>query len=250
MSQYASENGLKKRRMLIEDNMSIFEETQKERDLELSSILKKSYNYVKNLEICSEDSIRIYNDENTIETEKDFISLYKEYKYLNLEAHLKTLMFTSIERRGKILKKLIKNTKNKKCLDFGSGVGSHTIALLEIGNEVDILDVNGPLLKFTQERIKRRGYKVNVFYNDSPLPQNEYDLVICTDVLEHVYDPIYEFDRIYLSLKKGGKLFLQVSNKIKPSSGHFTRSITLWNKEGIPKLNKKFTKISKDLYIR
>lgn len=56
-------------------------------------------------------------------------------------------MKTSIFGRHKELINLIKKTKNKMCLDFGSGVGTHAIALAENKNIVSILDVPGPLLE-------------------------------------------------------------------------------------------------------
>jgi len=230
--------------------MAILKETQKERDLELAEILNKPLNYIQQLSICTPDSIRIFNEKGVIETEKDFLSLYQEYNYLDLDAYLKTMMFTSVMRRGATLKKLINDTSNKECLDFGSGVGTHAIALLENGNDVDILDVKGPLLKFARARIKKRGFKVNVFYHDSVLPKNKYDVIICSDVLEHVYNPLKEFERICLSIKQNGKLFLEVSRKIKPSSGHFAHSISLWKKEGVTILNKLFKKIDENLYIK
>ena len=230
--------------------MSILHETQKDRDIELAFLLKTTYEHIKSFKIGDQDSIKIYDNKKILENEEAFLSLYEQYNYLNFIGYLKTLMFTSVERRGSILKNVIYNTKNKRCLDFGSGVGTHAIALLENNNKVDILDVKGPLLEFTKKRIVNRGYDVFVFYHNSLLPKNEYDLIICCDVLEHVYDPIKEFDRICLSLKDKGKLFLQVSHKIKPSSGHFAQSINLWKKEGISKLNTLFKNISKDLYIK
>lgn len=233
----------------LKNNMAILEETQRDRDLELAKILNKPLSYVQQLGVCTPDSIRIFDEKSHVKVENDFLSLYREYNFLDLDAYLKTTMFTSVERRGAMLKKLINGTTNKRCLDFGSGVGTHAIALLENGNDVDILDVEGQLLRFTRERIKRRGFKVNVFYHDSVLPENEYDVVICADVLEHVYDPLKEFKRICLSIKQNGKLFLEVSKKIKPSSGHFAYSINLWKRSGVAVLNKLFINIGKNLYI-
>ena len=43
-----------------------------------------------------------------------------------------------------------------------------------------------------------------------PLPDNSVDNILCTEVLEHVHDPIKALNEIYRVLKPGGKLILTV----------------------------------------
>lgn len=228
----------------------VLNETQQDRDIELSSILGVPYDDIFKLEIASPDSIRIFKGDIVPIEERDINNLYTNYPFLNLEAYLKTLMYTSVKRRGPILRTILMETTNSKCLDFGSGVGTHVIALLENINTVDILDVDGPLRDFTQKRIKRRGFKVKILNNDTILMPNRYDLVICTDVLEHVYDPVSDLKRMYITLKFGGHLFLEVSKMVKPSSGHFKQNIDNWKKEGIPFLKKNFKETKKGVYTK
>ena len=60
------------------------------------------------------------------------------------------------------------------------------------------------------------GYTKNkqTFYcdiaNHIPRPENTYDTIICTEVLEHVKDPQKVICEIYRILKPGGNLFLTV----------------------------------------
>ena len=75
-----------------------------------------------------------------------------------------------------------------------------------------------------------------------------FDIVICTDVLEHAFNPIRELKRITNCLKPLGKLHLQVSNKVKPSSGHFKQSILKWRESGPKFLKKYYTRISEKNY--
>lgn len=227
----------------------ILTETQNKRDLELSNLTGVPLKYVKKLEIKSKQAITIYNGSFEVESEEDYINLYKKYKCVSYVAHLRTVMFTSVHSRHKDLFRLIKATKNKECLDFGSGVGTHTIALLEQGNSVSMLDVPGPLFSFALRRIWNRGFEITNLYNhNSLLPNSNFDVVICTDVLEHVFDPIRELKKITNCLKPLGKLHLQVSNKIKPSSGHFKQSVLKWRENGPQFLKEHYIKISEKNY--
>lgn len=227
----------------------ILTESQEVRDLELSNLTGVPVREIKKLELKSKRAVTIYDGSFEVTGEKDFINLYKKYKCVDYLAHLRTVMFTSINSRHKDLFRLIKSTENKQCLDFGSGVGSHTIALLERGNSVSILDIPGPLLSFALKRIWNRDFEVtNVYHNDSVLPKLVFDVVICTDVLEHVFDPLRELKRITNCLKPLGKLHLQVSNKVKPSSGHFKQSVLKWRENGPKFLKKHYTRISEKNY--
>ncbi len=206
--------------------MGVLDETQEERDIELCRLTGVPLEKIKSYEIAAPDNIAVYQGMEEPKDEEDYLALYKEYKYLNLTGYLKTLMFTSVHSRGDKLLKILRGAKDQVCLDFGSGVGTHTIALLENGNRVDILDVVGPLVWFAILRIGRD--KIGVYQHSDELPENKYDLVICADVLEHCFDPMKELERIRVSMKKSGRLFLEVSDMVKPSSGHFPQSITKW----------------------
>jgi len=214
--------------------MGVLTDNQHMRDGELAELLNLSLEEVEALGIATPDSIRVYNGDKSELSEEEVIKLYSHYGYLNLNAYLKTLMLTSIKGRHRNLIELLNSTTYKKCLDFGSGVGTHAIALLENGCEVTLLDVAGSeLLEFAIKRIKLRHLATYITIDhESSLPQQYYDLVICSDVLEHVFDPMAEIKRITKSLKSGGMIFLEVSKMVKPSSGHFKPSIVKWLVEG------------------
>jgi len=228
--------------------MGVLQENQLQRDKELAKLLNMTLEEVQKLPIASPDAIRVSDGNQP----KDLEDLYHDYKFMNFPAYLRTLMKTSATRRHPELFKFLKSVKHKNCLDFGSGVGTHAIALLENDNSVGILDVPGKLMIFAEQRIRARGYDkiCGAYFNWMDLPDNLYDVVICTDVLEHVEDPIHELERIRKTLKIGGALHLQVSTMIKPSSGHFASSIEKWKKEGPSYLKKYFQKIGATLYKR
>lgn len=227
----------------------ILDETQSDRDLELARLTGVPLDELETLEICAPSSIRLYDE--TLPppcSEAEMIRIYKDYQWLNLPAYLRTLMFTSVERRHPELLELLRATRGKYCLDFGSGVGTHAIALCENHNRVTLLDIPGPLSEFAQRRLRKRGLDFTFLEAAAPLPQQAFDLVICSDVLEHTFDPAAELQRILASLRGGGILHILVSTMIKKSSGHFPSSVNRWLQEGEPCLARNCEQISQTMY--
>jgi len=223
--------------------MSVLKETQLQRDEELANLLGMSLEDVQKQPIAAPESIMVCNEERAKSiTPEEYYQLYAEYAYLNWPGYIRTLMKTSSNNRHPELFRFLKGTKDKVCLDFGSGVGTHAIALLENGNSVDMLDVPGELLDFAGKRISSRGYEVLSYHNNKELVDNHYDIVVCTDVLEHVESPLKELKRIHKTMKTGGLLHLLVSCMRKPSSGHFDSSIDEWIKEGKNYVKENFEK--------
>lgn len=241
-------NGIRELHHKEDIMIKILDETQIDRDKELAQLTNKTLEFISSVGIATPDSIRVYDK---TEKPENIVDLYKAYKHLDLIAYFKTLMYTSVTRRHPELFKLLRETKNKKCLDFGSGVGSHSIALAENNNDVTMLDVReSKLIHFAVKRFFNRGLPFDVLYHDDELPDVTYDVVICTDVLEHVPDPIKELYRIRRSMKIGGLLHIQVSTMVKPSSGHFSESIKKWKEDGTSYLDMYFEKENATLYRR
>lgn len=221
--------------------MGILDETQEQRDQELHELTNEPLDKIRSYVIAAPENTKLYLMDFEPETEEEWIGLYEDYRPLKLFAYIRTLMYTSVYARGDVLIKILRKTKQSVCLDYGSGVGSHTIALLENDNEVDMLDVDGPLLRFAGDRIAKRGLGyAGLFHPENALPERRYDLVICTNVLEHCYSPMKELEKIRVALKTGGKMFLNVSQMVKPASGHFPRSINEWRDKAGAYLSKYF----------
>jgi len=220
----------------------VLNETQKIRDTELSAITGVSILKIEEYQIAVPNTLCIFKGENNPETKEEIEELYRDYKYCNITGYIRTLMFTSVYRRHPNLINLLKSTYNKKCLDFGSGVGTHSIALAENGCDVTLLDIDGPLLDFAKKRLQMRGLKFETVLS------NNYDVIICSDVLEHVFNPLEELKRIHKMLKRGGILHLSVAEKAKNSGGHFKNAIDIWLKEGKDFVKKNFTKVQNTIY--
>ncbi len=110
----------------------------------------------------------------------------------------------------------------RHALDFGSGIGSGSLALASVGCEVHSADIATELLKFVGFRMKRRGFitrLIDLNTQDRPL-NNYYDIITCFDVLEHVNDQLSKLQELQSYLRVGGfllvNLFPDSSDPLRP----------------------------------
>jgi SAM-dependent methyltransferase len=98
----------------------------------------------------------------------------------------------------------------RRVYDFGCGVGTDALFLATRGYDVTLVDVDSPTLRFAKHRFERRGIKARFIESISPLPEpmDEYDMIICFDVFEHLPDPLTAAQRLAGALRKDG-LFVQ-----------------------------------------
>lgn len=77
-----------------------------------------------------------------------------------------------------------------RVLDYGCGIGSDGLALLEAGYDVTFADFANPSAEYLRWRLARRGFEAPVHDLDTGPPPGRFDLVFAFDVLEHVEDPL------------------------------------------------------------
>jgi len=76
-----------------------------------------------------------------------------------------------------------------RVLDYGCGIGSDGLLLLEAGYQVGFADFANPSTEYLRWRLRRRGLEAPVYDLDSSPPQPGWDAVCSFDVIEHVDDP-------------------------------------------------------------
>jgi len=75
-----------------------------------------------------------------------------------------------------------------RLLDYGCGIGSDGLLLLEAGYRVEFADFDNPSVAFLRWRLERRGFDAPVHDLDKHVPAG-FDAAFAFDVIEHVPDP-------------------------------------------------------------
>jgi SAM-dependent methyltransferase len=89
--------------------------------------------------------------------------------------------------------------------DFGSGLGSVALFFSLLGHDVTSFEINESLKDFQRWRFTRHGRPAPRF---EALPGGSYQMLFCTDVIEHLEDPKGWVPFAYDLLRPGGYLML------------------------------------------
>lgn len=78
--------------------------------------------------------------------------------------------------------------RGSRLLDYGCGIGSDGLRLIDAGYEVAFADFANPSVEYLRWRLQRRGHEARIYDLDRETPTG-YDLAYALDVIEHVDDP-------------------------------------------------------------
>ena len=129
--------------------------------------------------------------------------------------------FMGIQRGQWLIETLkrFKQLKGKRVLDVGSGCGGISIAFAKDGIEAVNFDTAQKYTIVSQRWAEENGVKLNQMLasgEEMPFRDKSFDIIICSDVIEHLERPenlVKELSRI---LQKGGVLYLTCPNKMSP----------------------------------
>ncbi|MEK7095293.1 MAG: class I SAM-dependent methyltransferase [Patescibacteria group bacterium] len=112
--------------------------------------------------------------------------------------------------------------KKNKLLDYGCGVGTLTYYFSRIFKESTGVDVSEKAISIAKESVSDvdqskstikfltvKNFKIKA-------NKNKYDLIICSEVIEHVSNDRELIKKIFMYLKKGGMLFLSTPSSQAP----------------------------------
>lgn len=140
---------------------------------------------------------------------------------------------------------------NPKILEIGSGLGYFTYALKKSGLDIKGLDISNEAVE-KAKKMYGDYYIVADLFKYSEHNIESYDIVIMTEVIEHLDNPIIFLNAIKKVLKKGGILIITTPNKDAFPNDFLWHTdlppIHLWwfSKKSLKKLSEKvgFEKIS------
>ena len=76
-----------------------------------------------------------------------------------------------------------------RVLDYGCGIGSDGLSLLELGYDVSFADFDNPSTRYLRWRLERRGVAAPIYDLDREQPPGGFDLAYAFDVIEHTDEP-------------------------------------------------------------
>lgn len=103
--------------------------------------------------------------------------------------------------------------KGKKFLDVGCGLGFFAFRAGKLGAEVHGIDIGKRLVRISSKRYPK-GKFIVAPAQKLPFKSNSFDLVLCTEVIEHVNKQNKVLDELFRVLKKDGYLILTTPNRL------------------------------------
>lgn len=129
------------------------------------------------------------------------------------------------DRRDKIFP-LVANLKGKKVLEVGCATGYMGVRLRKQGNYVVGLDISKKDIQ-KAKKVLDRAYVVDLESDDLPKMGTKFDLILITEVIEHLFDPDTVLKKILTVLKPNGEVlistlnFLHLYNRYRMLKGKF-----------------------------
>lgn len=100
-----------------------------------------------------------------------------------------------------------------RVLDVGCAQGTLGLNLGERGIQVDLLDIRPENIDYARERYEYGPVRFYVgLLSDTCPPDGEYDVVTCTEVIEHVPSPAQFLEQLMRKLRHNGSLCLTTPN--------------------------------------
>lgn len=139
----------------------------------------------------------------------------KEFIHENLGSEFeKGLSTYDTQRRVEVLvfEFLNDDLSGKKILDVGCGLGFFSKALIDRGAEVTSFDLGKNLVAKTVKLCGSKGVVGDVLSIEQYFKENEFDIVVSSECIEHTPNPTIAIEKMIYVLKKDGILSLSTPN--------------------------------------
>jgi 2-polyprenyl-3-methyl-5-hydroxy-6-metoxy-1,4-benzoquinol methylase len=122
-------------------------------------------------------------------------------------------MYDTNKRLEVIFKEILtEDISGKKLLDAGCGTGWFSKFSCDRGANVTSMDLGEKLLSKVALKCKSEGVVGSIL--EIPFENNTFDIVVSSEVIEHVPDPYKAMQELFRVLKPGGTLVLTTPNKV------------------------------------
>lgn len=135
------------------------------------------------------------------------------------------------QSRFAFFSKYISNWQGLQVLDIGCGGGLACEFLVQQGAIVSGIDLSSDSIKIAQEHAKQNQLKINYYCGNAenlPFETNQFDVVLCFDVLEHISNWQKVIAEAYRVLKPKGLFLFDTINRTFKS-----KLIMIWLLENI-----------------
>lgn len=121
--------------------------------------------------------------------------------------------------------------KNTRILEIGTGPGWFPIFCKLSGLQCKGLEISPQLVEYARQLGLRHGVECDVEVGnveETDLGRNQYDIIIASNLFEHVQHWELGLSRVYEALKPGGVLFFESTNKFSLTSGEYSFPLYGW----------------------
>lgn len=116
-------------------------------------------------------------------------------------------------------------TANQLLLDFGCGIGTHTLAFAEMGWRAEGTDLGHQAIAFATERARKWASCGVLFRADSMPPRGwMFELIFVHDVVGHLTEPELTLGALHDAIMPGGRLYLTYNNTQRTEAGALHRN--------------------------
>lgn len=108
------------------------------------------------------------------------------------------------------IRKALKNKKYSNTLELGCGTGKNTFWLAERSKNLTALDFSEKMLEKAKQRDSKNkiNFQQTDLNNSWPVPIDNFDLISCSLVLEHIENLDFIFAEAYEAVKKNSSFYL------------------------------------------
>lgn len=128
----------------------------------------------------------------------------------------------------KILEMIDPDGSDKRCLEIGCAYGAMSNTLKDIFPLVISLEYDQVAINHIPVELKRDIYFIKGDGLFLPIKDNSVDVIVCTQVYEHVPDSRQLFEEMYRVLMPGGYAFFSGPNAVFPIEPHYFLPFLHW----------------------